>query len=130
MSTTTPSGPGAALTATLDDATAGRVQRLGLATAASALFALIGYEPLHWVDVPVVIAVILVVAGALAVAGARTGRAALAATAGAVLLVLGLVRLVSYGLFSGGLGSASTAGLLTGLGLSLLGVLLARSGTR
>lgn len=118
----------ARITGPLDDVTARRVRWLAAATAASALFAPIGYEPLRLVTVSAQVAVILVVAGVLAAAAAQTRRSAPVAVVGAVLLLLGLYRLATYGHGSAGIGGASsTAALLTGLGVAYLGVLAART---
>lgn len=116
-----------AMTEALDDVTARRVLLLAAATAACAVFAAISYEPLRLVGVSAPIAVVLVVAGALAAAGARTRRAMPVLGVGVVLVLLGLYRLVTYGYGSAGIGGASsTAALLTALGLCFLGVLAAR----
>ncbi len=120
--------PSSMLSLPLDDATVRRVRLLAVATAASALFALIDYEPLALVTVSAAVAVVLVVAGLVAAAGAQTRRAVPVLAVGAVLVLLGVYRLVTYGHGSAGIGGASsTAALLTGLGIAYLGVLLARS---
>lgn len=115
------------LTSDLDDVTAGRVVRLAIATAASALFAAIGYEPLRLVTVSVAVAVILVVGGLVAGAGARARKALPVLAVGALFVLLGLYRLFTYGHGSAGIGgAASTAALLAGLGVAYLGVVAAR----
>jgi hypothetical protein len=111
----------------LDEVTARRARWLAVATAASAGFAPIGYEPLRLVTVPVAVAVILVVAGAITAVAARTRRSGLVLAVGAVLLVLGLYRLLTYGHGSAGIGgAASTAALLAALGIGHVGIVLAR----
>lgn len=111
----------------LDDVTAGHVRRLAVATAASALFAVISYPQLRLVTVSTTIAVVLVVAGILGVVAAQTRRSVLVVVTGAVLVLLGLYRLVTYGYGSAGIGGASsTAALLTGLGIAYLGIMAAR----
>ena len=112
---------------TMDDATARRARILAAATAASAGFALISYNPLHLVTVSARIAVILLVAGAVTAIGAPLRRTPMVTATGAVLVLLGLVRLLSYG--HGSLlieGASSTAALLAGLGLAHLGIAAAR----
>ncbi len=112
-----------------DGATARRARWLAAGTAASAMFAAISYEPLRLVTVSVQLAVVLVVAGVLTAVAAQTRRPVLIAVVGAVLLLLGLYRLATYGYGSAGIGGASsTAALLTALGIAHLGILAARRG--
>jgi len=104
-------------------------RRAGLvaaATAASSLFALIDWTPLSLVTVPgAVVVVLLLAAGATAV-GALLRRSEVVLGVGGVLLLLGLVRLVTYGHGSGLVGGQSSTGaLLTGLGLALSGIAVA-----
>ncbi len=113
----------------LDAVTAGRVRRLAVVTAAAAVFGVISYEPLRFVSVSTPVAILLVLAGALAATGAATRRAAPVLGVAAVLVLLGLYRLATYGHGSAGIGgAASTAALLSGLGVAYLGVLVAREG--
>jgi hypothetical protein len=125
MSPTETMGPG--LTTPLDARSARHVLWLAAATAACALFAPIHYEPLRLVTVSTTVAVILVLAGVLAAVGGRTRRTAVVVAVGAVLVLLGLYRLVTYGHGGAGIGgAASTAALLTGLGLAHLGLAVGR----
>ncbi len=111
----------------LDDATARRARTLAAATAVSAGFALIHYTPLALVTVSTTAAVVLLVTGALAAAAAQFRQPALLLVSGGVLVLVGLVRLVTYGHGTALIGGASsTAALLTGLGLAHLGLLAAR----
>ena len=79
--------------------------------------------PLHFVTVPGLVVVILLVAAAVTAGVAALRRSEVVLGVGAVLLVLGLVRLVTYGHGSGLIGGqSSTAALLAGLGMALLGI--------
>ncbi len=107
----------------LTEASARRVTTLAVATAGSAVFAVISYEPLRLVTVSAQVAAVLVVAALLAGLAARRRGTMVVMAVGAVLTVLGVFRLLSYGHGSLGIGgAASTAALLTGLGLAYLGV--------
>ncbi len=112
---------------TLDDATARRAFTLAAATALGAGFTFIHYTPLSLVTVSTPAAVILLVTAALAAAAAQLRRPVLLLASGAVLVLAGLLRLVTYGHGNALIGGASsTAALLTGLGIAHLGLLAAR----
>jgi hypothetical protein len=118
--------PGTPLTRPMDDATARRASLVALGAAAGTVFTVIHYTPLRFVAMPVQVVVILLVAAALTAAGAWLRRTLLVLTVGAVLVILGLVRLATYGHGSGLIGGqSSTAALLTGLGIALVGIGLA-----
>lgn len=107
----------------MDATNARRAALVALATAASSLFSLIDWTPLHFVTVPGLVVVILLVAAAVTAGGAALRRSEVVLGVGAVLLLLGLVRLVTYGHGSGLIGGqSSTAALLVGLGTALLGI--------
>lgn len=107
----------------MDATNARRAALVALATAASSLFSLIDWTPLHFVTVPALVVVILLVCAAVTAVGAALRRSEVVLGVGAVLLLLGLVRLVTYGHGSGLIGGqSSTAALLTGLGMALLGI--------
>ena len=107
----------------MDATNARRAALVALATAASSLFSLVDWTPLHFVTVPSLVVVILLVAAAVTAAAAALRRADVVLGVGAVLLLLGLVRLVTYGHGSGLIGGqSSTAALLAGLGMALLGI--------
>ena len=110
----------------MDDRSARRTGLMALATAGSSVFALIDWTPLQLVTVPSIVVAILLVAAAVTAAGAVMRRYEVVLGVGAVLLLLGLVRLVTYGHGSGLIGGqSSTAALLAGLGMALLGIGLA-----
>ena len=107
----------------MDDASVRRAVLVALGTAASSVFALIDYTPLAFVTMPNLAVVILLVAAGLTVAAALIRRAEVVVAVGVVLLLLGLVRLMTYGHGSGLIGGqSSTAALLAGLGVALLGI--------
>lgn len=102
-----------------------RALTLSAVTGATALFGLIGYDPLKLVPVNPVQAVVLVVLALIAFAGTLLGLRSLLFGVGAVMIVLGLIRLVTYGHESWLItGSAGTAALLTGLGMAYIGTML------
>lgn len=110
----------------LSQADSRRFRLLGGFTAASAVFAVFSYEPLKWVSISGAVAAILVLAGVVAIAAARTARALPFVVIGTVLILLGVYRLVTYGHTSSVIGgSSSTAALLVGLGMSYLGIVAA-----
>ncbi|MBC7762829.1 MAG: hypothetical protein H7201_13760 [Candidatus Saccharibacteria bacterium] len=92
-------------------------------TALSSLFSLLDYTPLQFISVNLVQALVLVVLGALAALGCALRMPALLLAAGAILIVVGLVRLVTYdatiGIISG---SVNAAALMTGLGTALTAI--------
>jgi hypothetical protein len=109
----------------LDRATRRRALTLSAATAASSVFALIDYDPLKLVPVSPVQAVVLLVLAVIASAGTMLGSRPILFGVGAVMIVLGLIRLVTYGQAFGVIaGSVGTAALLTGLGMAVIGVTL------
>ncbi|MEB0014754.1 hypothetical protein QN416_24470, partial [Glaciimonas sp. Cout2] len=65
-------------------------------TALSSLFSLLDYTPLQFTSVNLVQALVLVALGALAALGCALRMPALLLTAGAILIVVGLVRLATY----------------------------------
>lgn len=107
----------------MDATNARRAALVAVAMAASSVFAVIDWTPLHFVTVPGLVVVILLVAAAVTAGGVALRRSGVVLGVGAVLLVLGLVRLVTYGHGSGLIGGqSSTAALLAGLGMALLGI--------
>lgn len=69
------------------------------------------------------VVVVLLLAAALTAGGAAAHGSEIVLGARVVLLLLGLVRRVTYGHGSGLVGGqSSTAALLTGLGIALLGI--------
>ncbi|WP_130178716.1 hypothetical protein [Cryobacterium sp. SO1] len=92
-------------------------------TALSSLFSLLDYTPLQFISVSLVQALVLVVLGAVAALGCALRMPALLLAAGAILIVVGLVRLVTYdatiGIISG---SVNAAALMTGLGTALIAI--------
>lgn len=92
-------------------------------TALSALFSLLHYTPLQFVSVNLVQALVLVVLGALAALGCALRVPALLLAAGTILIVVGLVRLVTYAATIGIIsGSVNAAALMTGLGTALTAI--------
>ena len=86
-------------------------------TALSSLFSLLHYTPLQFVSVNLVQALVLVVLGALAALGCVLRLASLLLATGAILIVFGLVRLVTYAATIGIIsGSVNAAALMVGLG--------------
>ncbi|WP_211881835.1 Rv1678 family membrane protein [Pseudarthrobacter albicanus] len=119
-------GPRGTSRAGLDQGTRRRALALSAVTAASAVFALIDYDPLKLVPVNPVQAVVLLVLALIAFAGTVLRLRVLLYGVGAVMIVLGLIRLVTYGHGPGLItGSVGTAALLTGLGMAYIGTLLA-----
>jgi len=122
----TTSGP--ALRAGLDDDTRRRTLRLSAVTAASAAFGAIGYDPLKLVPVNAIQAALLVALSIVAFVSARLGSRVAVLGVGAVMIALGLIRLLTYGHGSGLItGGVGTAALLTGLGMAYIGSTLAGS---
>ncbi len=105
----------------------GSLRRRGLwvsaGTAAGSLFATFDYTPLNFAVVDTRIAVVLLVLAALGALGAVLEQRLLLHGVGSVLLLLGAVRLVSYGHGDGLIGGgSSTAALIAGLGVAFIGV--------
>lgn len=124
--------PGPSVRAGLDVDARRRALRLSAVTAACAVFAVIGYAPLRLVPVNGIHAALLVGLSIVAFVGARLGSRVAILGVGAVMIVLGLIRLVTYGHGSGLItGGVGTAALLTGLGMAFVGSTLAglRPGT-
>ncbi len=109
----------------LDQGTRRRALILSAVTAASAVFALIDYGPLKLVPVNPVQAVVLLVLALIGFAGTMLGSRPILLGVGAVMIVLGLIRLLTYGQWFGLIGSVGTAALLTGLGMAYIGTMLA-----
>lgn len=87
-------------------------------TALSSLFSLLHFTPLQFISVNLVQAVILVVLGAVAAAGCALRIPVLLLVAGSILIVVGLVRLVTYGHTIGVIsGSVNATALMAGLGI-------------
>ncbi|MDJ0379011.1 hypothetical protein [Cryobacterium sp. PH31-L1] len=90
-------------------------------TALSSLFSLLHYTPLQFVSVNLIQALVLVVLGAIAALGCLLRMPVLLLATGAILIVAGLVRLVTYdatiGIISG---SVNAAALMVGLGVALI----------
>ncbi|MEB0292629.1 hypothetical protein QN351_19235, partial [Cryobacterium sp. 10C2] len=92
-------------------------------TALSSLFSLLDYTPLQFTSVNLVQALVLVALGALAALGCALRMPALLLTAGAILIVVGLVRLATYAATIGIIsGSVNAAALMTGLGTALTAI--------
>jgi len=90
-------------------------------TALCSLFSLLHYTPLQFVSVNLVQAVVLVVLGAIAALGCALRLPVLLMAAGAILIVVGLVRLVTYAATIGIIsGSVNAAALMIGLGTALI----------
>ncbi len=97
------------------------------ATGAGALFALVDYTPLNFAVVDGRIAVVLLVLAAVGAAGALLHRTVVLIGVGGVLLLLAVVRLVTYGHGDGLVGGgSSTAALFAGLGLTWVGIAISR----
>ena len=90
-------------------------------TALSSLFSLLHYTPLQFVSVNLIQALVLVASGALAALGCLLRMPVLLLATGAILIVVGLLRLVTYdatiGIISG---SVNAASLMVGLGTALI----------
>ncbi|MCY0905945.1 hypothetical protein [Arthrobacter sp. H14-L1] len=94
-------------------------------TALSSLFALVNYTPLQFVSVNLVQALAFVVLGALAALGCVLRIPVLLFLAGTILIVIGLVRLVTYGQTIGIIsGSVNAAALMVGFGAAFLAIWL------
>jgi len=92
-------------------------------TALSALFSLLQYTPLQFVTVNPVQAVVLVALGALAALGCALRMPVLVLVAGVTLVVVGLVRLVTYGATIGIVsGPVNAAALMVGLGTAFVAI--------
>ncbi|MET4781485.1 hypothetical protein [Glaciihabitans sp. UYNi722] len=105
--------------------TAWRIRGLIVAgfTALSSLFSLLHYTPLQFVSVNLVQALVLVALGALAALGCALRKPVLLLAAGAILIVVGLVRLVTYGATIGIIsGSVNAAALMVGLGTAFIAI--------
>ncbi|MCZ2404250.1 hypothetical protein IV498_13940 [Paenarthrobacter sp. Z7-10] len=91
--------------------------------ALSALFALVHYTPLQFVSVNLVQALVFLGLGTLAALGCALRMPVLLFSAGTILIVIGLVRLVTYGLTIGIIsGSVNAAALMVGLGAAFLAI--------
>ena len=99
------------------------------ATGAGAVFALVDYTPLNFAVVDGRIAVVLLVLAAAGAAGALLHRSVVLIGVGGVLLLLAVVRMVTYGHGDGLVGGgSSTAALFAGLGLTWVGIAMSRPG--
>lgn len=104
-----------------------RTRRVGLIlsgfTALAALFAVVDYTPLGFINVSPVQAVVLVVLGILGAAGSLLRLRVVLAIVGFALILAGLIRLFTYGhtigIISGGV---NTGALMVGLGVAFLAV--------
>lgn len=118
-------GPRGALRTGLDRGTRRRALTLSALTGATALFGLIDYDPLKLVPVNPAQAVVLLVLALIGFAGTMLGSRPTLFGVGAVMIVLGLIRLLTYGQEFGLIaGSVGTAALLTGLGMAFIGIML------
>ncbi|MET4706053.1 hypothetical protein [Frigoribacterium sp. UYMn621] len=92
-------------------------------TALGSLFSLLHYTPLQFVSVNLVQAVVLVAIGGLAALGCALRMPLLLLATGAISIIVGLVRLVTYdstiGIISG---SVNAAALMVGLGTALVAI--------
>jgi hypothetical protein len=94
-------------------------------TALSSLFALLNFTPLQFVSVNLVQGVLLVGLAAVAAVGCALRMPMLLVTAGAILIVAGLVRLVTYAHTIGIIaGSVNAAALMVGLGTAFVAIWL------
>jgi hypothetical protein len=92
-------------------------------TALSSLFSMVHYTPLQFVSVNLVQALVLVVLGALAALGCGLRIPVLLLATGAILIVVGLVRLVTDGMTIGIIsGSVDAAALMVGLGTAFVAI--------
>jgi hypothetical protein len=92
-------------------------------TALSSLFALLNYTPLQFISVNLVQGLELVVLAVLAAVGCAMRKSALVLAAGTVLIVVGIVRLVTYGQTLGIIsGSVNAAALMVGLGTAFVAI--------
>ncbi len=97
------------------------------ATGAGAVFALVDYTPLNFVVVDGRIAVVLLLLAAAGATGALLHRRIVLIGVGGVLLLLAVVRMVTYGHGDGLVGGgSSTAALFAGLGLTWVGIAISR----
>lgn len=118
-------GPRGAFRSRLDRGTRRRALTLSALTGATALFGLIDYNPLKLVPVNPAQAVTLLVLALIGFAGTMLGSRPILFGLGAVMIVLGLLRLATYGQGFGLIaGSVGTAALLTGLGMAFIGIML------
>lgn len=118
-------GPRGAFRTGLDRRTRRRTLMLSAATGATALFGLIDYSPLKLVPVNPAQAVILLVLALIGIVGTMLGLRPILFGVGAVMIVLGLLRLLTYGQEFGLIaGDVGTAALLTGIGMALIGIML------
>jgi hypothetical protein len=92
-------------------------------TALGSLFSLVHYTPLQFVSVNLMQALVLVVMAALAAVGCALRMPVLLLPTGAILIVVGLVRLVTYGMTIGIIsGSVNAAALMVGLGTAFIAI--------
>jgi len=110
-----------------DDVVKRRALWASAATAAGAVFALVDYTPLNFAVVDGRIAIVLLVLAAAGAAGALLHRPVVLIGVGGVLLLLAVVRMVTYGHGDGLVGGgSSTAALFAGLGLTWVGIAVSR----
>lgn len=92
-------------------------------TALSSLFALLDYRPLQFITVNLIQAVVLVSVGVLAAVGCAIRVPVLLLAAGTILLVVGIVRLATYGMTIGIIsGSVNAGALMVGLGTAFVAI--------
>ncbi|GAC1371389.1 MAG: hypothetical protein NVSMB43_07330 [Pseudarthrobacter sp.] len=109
----------------LDRGTRRRSLILSATTGATALFGLIDYNPLKLVPVNPAQAVILLVLALIGFTGTMLGSRPILLGIGTVMIVLGLLRLATYGQEFGLIaGDVGTAALLTGIGMAFIGIML------
>lgn len=118
-------GPRSARRTRLDQGARRRALTLSALTGATALFGLINYDPLKLVPVNPAQVVILLVLALIGFVGTMLGSRPILFGLGAVMIVMGLLRLFTYGQgFALAAGSVGTAALLTGLGMAFIGIML------
>lgn len=90
-------------------------------TALGSLFSLIHYTPLQFVSVNLVQALVLVALAVLGAVGSLLRMPVLLLAAGAILVVVGLVRLATYAATIGIIsGSVNAAALMVALGTAMI----------
>ena len=99
------------------------------ATGAGAVFTLVDYTPLNFVVVDGRIAVLLLLLAAVGAVGALLHQKIVMIGVGAILLLLAVFRMVTYGHGDGLVGGgSSTAALFAGLGMIWVGIAMSRPG--
>jgi hypothetical protein len=94
-------------------------------TALGSLFSLLHYTPLQFVSVNLVQALALVVLAALAAIGCALRMPVILLATGAILIILGLTRLVTYGATIGIIsGSVNAAALMVGFGTAFIAIVI------